>query len=541
MDSRKQIQLAYDYYQKDRLHEALQILNKILEEEPENTDALFYLGVVHHRFGNNDDAVANFRKIIEINPHDADVLNNLGIILQGKGQYDQAIIYYRKAVELKPQLCEAFYNLGTLLVIRNETDEAIACFRSALQLDPRLYQAYTALAVIFQKRGQHKEAIEHYTKALQFDPNNADIYVQLGVALYNISQTEESRTYFEKALQLNQDLAEPYLFLGMILKEKKEYTGAIANFQEALQRDSGLAWACMNLSAVFHYQGAVKKSEEYFCKAIEMSLAAKKDCQSMGFAIRGQEESYRLKDYTHTSCSKPILIVVNAFNRKRVTKLSLEQTQRYMTSYCCLQVYNDHSTEYDNTFLSSFANEVIQLPEKLGVDSLRWHQFGKFLETDFEFLYMTDNDVMHDPHYIAMLEAFYQAGEGSMPVSLYNSIFTMQPKMILYYKNGILLKTTAPGLSMFYDRKMVKKILETKEENADKDTGYLPWDNKAVKRLGLPWITPDVSYLEHFGAEGINNANYERDRAINPTQYLQRLREPVLEYLSHDIEKGLVF
>ena len=63
---------------------------------------------------------------------------------------------------------------------------------------------------------------------------------------------------------------------------------------------------------------------------------------------------------------------------------------------------------------------------------------------------------------------------------------------------------------------------------------YLPWDNKAVACLRLPWITPEISYLEHFGAGGLNSDNYERERAINPTEYLQERRDRILQYLIQD-------
>jgi hypothetical protein len=218
----------------------------------------------------------------------------------------------------------------------------------------------------------------------------------------------------------------------------------------------------------------------------------------------------------------------------------LAQTKRYARSQCYFQVYNDHSTEYDNSFLLPLADEVMQLSVKKDIDRLRWHQFRKLLESDHDFLYLTDNDVIHDPDYVAVLKTLYRMGNGNLPVSLYNSIFTMQPRMILNRKNGIMLKTTAPGCSMFYDRNMVKKIV-TMLDRGDKTFDYLPWDNKAVAYLGLPWITPETSYLEHYGAGGISNINYERDRAINPTLYLMERRESILNYLINDVEIGIAF
>jgi len=162
------------------------------------------------------------------------------------------------------------------------------------------------------------------------------------------------------------------------------------------------------------------------------------------------------------------------------------------------------------------------------------------LETDFDFLYLTDNDVIHDPDYIAVLDKLYTKGKGMFPVSLFNNIFMLQPRLILSYEKGIFIKSSAPGASMFYDRKMVNKIVST-SDNIGNLLDYLPWDNKAIACLQLPWITPAISYLEHFGAGGLNNDNYERERAVNPTDYLRERRDPILRYLTRDIALDVIF
>jgi hypothetical protein len=85
---------------------------------------------------------------------------------------------------------------------------------------------------------------------------------------------------------------------------------------------------------------------------------------------------------------------------------------------------------------------------------------------------------------------------------------------------------------MFYDKKMARKIVSMMNIYHEAS----PWDSIALKYLGLPWITPEESYLEHYGSGGINNVDYERDRAINPTKYLRERRESILRYFMHDDE-----
>lgn len=248
-------------------------------------------------------------------------------------------------------------------------------------------------------------------------------------------------------------------------------------------------------------------------------------------SLNGFEEVFN--NYVYRN-NKKILICISAFNRKKITKLCLEQINRYKTENCWLQVFNDHSTEYDSSFLKYYADEVIKLPHKMGIHHLRLYQLERFLETEFDFLYMTDNDVIHDPEFIKALSFLYDLGNGELPVCIYNSRFHMFSEILLFHQNGIFLKRTAPGVSMFFDKKMVERIVRM----INKSRGfhkYLSWDYRIIAYLDKPFITSETSFLEHFGADGIHNTDFDRDCALNPTIYLKQRREPIIRYLTEDI------
>jgi hypothetical protein len=233
---------------------------------------------------------------------------------------------------------------------------------------------------------------------------------------------------------------------------------------------------------------------------------------------------------TQHSYDRRILISVPAFNRMKITQLCLSQIQRYKTSNCFLQVYNDHSTEYGNGFLLNYADEAIQMPHRMGIHNLRLHQLRKFLESDFDFIYLTDNDVIHDPGFIRMLVFLYELGEKQLPVCIYNTLHHMQPGVILFQNNFILLKRKSPGVSMFFDRKMVETIIEILDSAGEYQADF-SWDYRVIAYLDRPVITSATSYLEHFGAGGINNTDFEKDRALNPTNYLKEKRGEIINYL----------
>ena len=359
----------------------------------------------------------------------------------------------------------------------------------------------TKTAMMHHQSGNLHQAETIYRKILKEQPDNFDVLHMLGV-LYAQQKNQESAVIFiEKALRIKPNSAYAQYNLGNVLRDNGRFGEASSCYQKVLELHQ-------NDDAVFNEFGIT------FQNGIDLTDAIK----------------------SHDQISdKSILISVPVYNRKRVTRLSLAQTRRYKTPSCFLQVYNDQSDEYDNTFLTPYADEVIQLPEKKGINALRWHQFRSFLETDFDFIYMTDSDVIHDPEFISALDVLYETGNRKLPICLFNSAFHMEPRIILYRKNGVMLKGTAPGVSMFYDRTMVERILSMLKRHHDNEV----WDFAAVKYLELPWITPETSYLEHFGTGGIHNMDNERDRAINPTEYLQERRERILKYLMHHDESQI--
>lgn len=489
-----------------------------------------------YRKGNYQQALSVCLNLFQESPDHGDVISFTGMIYSSLGDYRHAEQFFHQALDIDPQNPYTWFHLGNVRKKAGKPDEAIESYQAAIHFRPDFAEGYFALGNIHEEKQMFHKAASWYRKLLEIHPDYPYAYARLGFVLYNTRHLGEAIKALETALQVNPFYDEIYCCLSMIHRETGRYEEAVACCEKALKINPESAWAYTNLGVTLQHQGRYKEGQRYLHKALEKNPNLHGLHHKFGHFLMHDQAPADDKIHFSAKGIKKILIVVSAFNRGRITALSLSQMKRYKTNYCHLQVYNDHSSEYDNRFLARYADEVIQLPEKMGIDRLRCHQFKKFLESDFEFLYLTDNDVIHDPDFIPMMEQLYQQGNEKLPVSLFNSIFTLRPKMILSYKDGLFVKSTAPGNSMFYDRRMVEKLL-VMSERIRGTIDYLPWDNKAIACLGLPWITPEQSYLEHFGSGGVNSSNYERDRAVNPTVYLRERREQVLRYLMQDIDR----
>lgn len=245
-----------------------------------------------------------------------------------------------------------------------------------------------------------------------------------------------------------------------------------------------------------------------------------------------------------------ILINLVVYNRKNITELVIKNINKYKKDADMI-IYNDHSTEYDNDYLESICdNKIVLLPpsnkvvvknEKnkngMGISHLRWYQFREFLKTDYDFLYFTDSDALHDPEFIDILKNIWNKYKGKngekYPICLYDTIWHSQKENLLKEGNDVWMRKTMAGISQFYSRDMVKIIVDALDKET-RDIGYA-WDYRCIEYLKLPTLTTKCSYVEHFGAlkDSMHSVEgeWDRDRAKNPSQYLKNIRQEVIDYL----------
>jgi tetratricopeptide (TPR) repeat protein len=369
-----------------------------------------------------------------------------------------------------------------------------------------------------------------------------DLTIQLAFTYLQIGDLTCAREIGEKILRDFPENAEALHLIGLINYQNKKYDLAIQCLTSSLKFNASNAIVYCNLGNILSETERLDEAVSCYQKAVDINPYLEDVYKNFGSRLEQKGSLNEVVETCPKNSKYKILISVPVFNRVKITTLSLAQTKRYKTTYCHLQVYNDHSTEYDNSYLSPYADEVIQLPNKMGIHKLRWYQLRQFLDTNYDFIYMTDNDVIHDSQYIKALEALYFLGGDKLPVCIFNSVHHTRPHSILYFGDEIMLMRTAPGVSMFLDKAMVETII-SRFDSADKYSGADSgdWDFRVCELLNLPWITAQQSFLEHFGGEGMHNPDYERDRALQPTQYLEERRNPILQYLVDDIPLQIIF
>lgn len=217
MDTSEYFAVAYRLLTHGNYREAEILYREILDTNPDDVNALHFLGVVYHHLERDDLAVTHIQKAVRLQPNYADARINLGIVYQATGRLDEAREEYEHAIRLDPTSALAWYNLANLHREQKKPKEAIDCYSRALEFDPRLVDAYVQLGNIFRDIGQSALAIKCYQQALHVKPDAVEVINSIGATLDTQYRLTEAETYFRKAVEINPSQAQSYSCLLMNL------------------------------------------------------------------------------------------------------------------------------------------------------------------------------------------------------------------------------------------------------------------------------------------------------------------------------------
>jgi len=231
---------AKDHFNKSEYYDAVDLLDKALEIDPNEVDSLIFKGMVLVKcLRKYDEGIICFDRVLEIDPNNPIAWNGKGSALLDLGKYDEAIGYFDKAFGLSrnyptkpfntpPGSTSLSYKSDALLKLE-KYEEAFRCYDKALELYPneRWTWAYKGDALL--KLEKYEEAIKWYDKAIEIDPDYADAWYNKGLALYKLGRQEgppsravkvqEAIKWYDKAIEIDPDYADAWYNKGLALAD----------------------------------------------------------------------------------------------------------------------------------------------------------------------------------------------------------------------------------------------------------------------------------------------------------------------------------
>lgn len=138
-------------WQLERLPDALAALQRVLEIEPENVEALGNAGGLLMKLNRPREAKRFLNKAIEVDPYDPNALY-LSSVLVWRHAPDEAERLVRRALESDPEDIEAHLHLATILAAVGKIPEAETSLRTALRIAPGHPRATTMLDTLLREK-----------------------------------------------------------------------------------------------------------------------------------------------------------------------------------------------------------------------------------------------------------------------------------------------------------------------------------------------------------------------------------------------------
>jgi predicted TPR repeat methyltransferase len=154
--------------------------------------------VLAHQQDRGDEAVALIERSLELEPDRADWHSNLGIVLQDHLRLNEATAAYERAIELDPDHANAHNNLGVVLRAQGRVVDAEAEYRAAIRIDPDHADAHHNLGVLLNGLGRRREAARCFSKVITLRPKHPEARRLLALAHYTLGEVDQAIGVFEE-------------------------------------------------------------------------------------------------------------------------------------------------------------------------------------------------------------------------------------------------------------------------------------------------------------------------------------------------------
>src|SRR4249919_3770002 len=174
---------VYDDYQE--FEKVFDCLKLILEQEPNNEEALYKICFWTDFTGRNEEAIRLHEKIINDFPYNELAWFNLAAAYQGLKLYEKAIDAYQYAIAIDEKFDYAYRNMGDAYLRLRKYKEAIEVLQKVLELSRPEDVIYEAIGHCYDKMKNFAQARFYYRKASHLNPDDAKLFYKVACTYMN--------------------------------------------------------------------------------------------------------------------------------------------------------------------------------------------------------------------------------------------------------------------------------------------------------------------------------------------------------------------
>ncbi len=219
---------VYDDY--ENFEKVFDCLKMILEQEPNNEEALYKICFWTDFTGRNEEGIRLHQKIIEEFPFNELAWFNLGAAYQGIKLYEKAIDAYQYAVAIDEKFDYAWRNMGDAYIRLRKYRDAVDVLEKVLELTRPEDVIYEAIGHCYDKMGNYAQARFNYRKASHLNNDDSQLHYKIACTYMNEGIWESAIKNLEVAMRIHRLQPEYNLAMGQCFMELNKLEDAITYF-----------------------------------------------------------------------------------------------------------------------------------------------------------------------------------------------------------------------------------------------------------------------------------------------------------------------
>lgn len=249
METKHTLESATQLLQSGQILPAQTAFRHIIKQEPQIGLAWCQLANCFLQQNNVPEALNIAKSGLDANPNNTDILSFLSMLHWNLNQPEQAVNYGKKASDKAGKQAIIPYNLGNMYYSLNRKQEAIGAFNSAIEADPNMASGHINLGIVLSEEALYDRALHHLNIAITLNPNNPQAHSQTGMVYHVKGNLEDAKRHYHTAEGLITDpkaKVEIFVLMGNVLRDLQESKEALEYYQKVLEIDSNNAVALQN-------------------------------------------------------------------------------------------------------------------------------------------------------------------------------------------------------------------------------------------------------------------------------------------------------
>lgn len=238
-------------HQRGQVGRAADIYRQILARNPDDANALHYLGLLEASAGKFERATSLIVRSLELQPFNAQFRENYATILCEARRFESAVQVCDDGLRSDPANVYLLYISAIALFKLKQLPDSLQRFDKLLAIQPDHLVAINERGSVLAEMKEYEKALVAFQKAVSVNPRFAEAHLNIGNVLGALDRSEEAKSSFEKALALNPKLAHAWSGLGNTLCKHNLFNEALAAFDKALALEPGLAEAWLGRGNVY--------------------------------------------------------------------------------------------------------------------------------------------------------------------------------------------------------------------------------------------------------------------------------------------------